>query len=170
MGLTERAPHIGCCVINVNTDPSKWENVCQEELTHPVCVGQTNEESTHSTETTHKINTTLRMRNLVSLSHMTPTALNYNYRISLWVWTLGLNVCCLPVLALVASSPVPLHYFIYVFPEAPFCFPLRSFVCCVFCAQKTVCIITLLPRSIMKSKVPLICFFLLSNCSKTPPI
>lgn len=52
MGLTERAPHIGWCVININTDPGKWENVCQEELTHslPVLVKQMRKAHTQQKE------------------------------------------------------------------------------------------------------------------------
>ena len=50
---------------------------------------------------------------------------------------------------MMASSPIPLDAF-----KSCFCFPHRSCMCFVFCAQKTVCIIALSLKPIMKSKMP----------------
>ena len=117
----------------------------------PDSAGQTNEKSAHSTERASKINTALRKGKLLSLSHTTPTPLNRNHGINLWVWILELNTSFpntpFSTPALMASSPIPLDAF-----KSFFCFPHGSYVCFVFFAQKT--IIALLLKPIMKSKMP----------------
>lgn len=119
----------------------------------PDSAGQTNEKSAHSTETASKIDTALRKGNLLSLSHTTPTPLNQNHGINLWVWILELNTTFpktpFSTPTLMASAPIPLDAF-----KRSFCFPHGSCVCFVFCAQKTVCIIALLLKPIMKSTMP----------------
>lgn len=123
----------------------------------PACVGQTNEKSTHSTERACKVNRTLRRGNLVSLPTPLPPPLNHNYRINFWVWILGLNVSSLktPLSILVATAPSPIHWIIsFMFTLKLLLVSHVGVVRFVFCAQKAVCIITVLLRSIMKSKMP----------------
>lgn len=142
MGLTEGVPHIGWCVINVNTDPGKWENVCQKELTHsfPACVGQTNGKSTYSTDRVQKINVTLRRRNLVSLLQPAfPTPLHHNYRVNLQAWILRLNMLSPKIPLSVLALKLLLFHEIISFMFALntfFYFPLRTFVCfCFLCSE-----------------------------------
>ena len=146
-------------VINVNTDPGKWENVCQEEFPHsPARVGQTNEKSMHSTERACKINKTLRIWCLFPTplppspeAQLTELVFGFGY----WGRMGPVSGALLSILLAMPSSPVPLGSFHLHFPQkASFCSPGRSFVCCVCFAQKAVCIITLLRGCVMKSEIP----------------
>lgn len=56
-----------------------------------------------------------------------PPSLNRGYRISSWAWRSGLNGSCLSILVPMASSPVPLDPFTYVFPKASSLSPVQKF-------------------------------------------
>lgn len=131
----------------------------------PDTVGQTNEKSAHSTERASKINTVLRKGNLLSLSHSTPTPLNQNHGINLWVWILKLNTTFpktpFSTPALMASSPIPLDAF-----KSFFCFPQRSCVFCFLCSEDCLYNCTIIETHNEKYSLWLIFLFLYPTSSK----
>lgn len=157
MGFTERAARVGWGVINADTDPGKWANICQEGPPHarPALVKEMREarplQRAGQSHGTGEEGSPCLLPTLSRNPGITTTGGIPRFGFGgKWVLPRARSPLWLRGLLL------PFHWVIsFTFALKLLVFPHRSFLCFVFCAQQAVCGITLdgsQPR--MKNKRP----------------